>query len=477
MNYTRMVRGGIYVLLLLLGTGVRANAEWNPLEGISAYQEPVVDISGLVPTPPGQQAFTAGKVIDGLSWTHDGEFLAVGTSSKMIASGGSWAYSWGRWNFQPNYVVNTQHYELRVYRLDQSSGNMQLAGTIHVGANVKAVAWSRNKRWIAVGHENVSGRMLSVFEFDASSNTLKFKHGIGGGRNHMAVAWHPQDESLLFAGGHFNGSNHGVCYRFAGSYLQEIPSSAVSANVTQNHNNYSPIAAAWHPSGQYLAVGLGMYATGHADVLLLQFDSQQQTFTRLVDRSYDASHIGYGVDFSPDGRFAVMCSDYIWQPAAMTIGVSRIDDINTLSLKPTAGTIHTRTLVSSVSWAPGSRHFVYVTPGEVAIVEVNETGAPNYAGRRIISGVPGGFRRASWSPAGTHIAIATERDDNGLYFVGVDPNIYGLGGVFKARVAQRELAAYQQAAKSHVEALESTMEKLKTHVATVASKNNVSVSA
>ncbi len=206
-----------------------------------------------------------GSSVRGVDWSPDENFIAMGGSTPGDG------------------------FQVRVFSWDGASTLTELAGSnfIH-DATVRSVAWSPDGKFLAVAGDDAADTFsLRILEFDGLSlstttgGPADFFHGAGV--DICSVDWHPDGDKLGIGGRAGTGDFEVRAVSFDGSTIDATPIASfnhvVGSTVEVN-------SVAWHPTGNFLAIGSVINASG-PEVRVLEFDESAGT---LIDIGENFEH-------------------------------------------------------------------------------------------------------------------------------------------------------------------------------------------
>jgi Tol biopolymer transport system component len=213
-------------------------------------------------------------IVNQLSWSPDGQYLAVAASPDNSSVG-----------------------EMKIYSFDGTNLNLVVSSTELSNVEDVCISWSPDGRYIAVGSVG-NGSYLSdfyIYRFDGNILT-DVSHGgwdlVQFPARVSKVRWSPNGKYIgvgayyLGAGAEFN------VYSFANETLQLIGS--------DTSYTYSAEEMAWSPDGRYIAIGKLKDPSG-AEVKLYKLENGVLTAIPSGDINLDATI--NALSFSPDGKY------------------------------------------------------------------------------------------------------------------------------------------------------------------------------
>ncbi len=274
-----------------------------------------------------------------LDWSPDGKYLAVGTGTDPAIS-------------EPGITSGD---ELQIFKFDALTQTLAGVTSINEGADVMAVSWSPDGKYLVVGTPTsatysdsgiTSGDELQIFRFDASVKMLTGVASINEGIRVRSVSWNFDDKYIAV------GTDVGPSYSDsginAGDELQVFRfdvSTGTLSGVESRNEDISVLGIAWSPNGKHLAVGQG----GNQVLKVYTFNSLTETFTGVVTIN---SVIILTVAWSPDGHY-IMVGGWNNQQRVYRFDGATLTLVwfNTLSVSPT----------NYIAWRPDGHYLAMVT--------------------------------------------------------------------------------------------------------------------
>jgi len=252
-------------------------------------------ISGL-----GTQILKTGEdIVNGISWSQNGKYLAVGEESGNI---------------------------IKVFQFDGATINL-LCSASYAGV-IYSINWSPDGKYLAVGG-NASAKIIVIYSFDGLTLTEKPKCVLTSGSK-ATIKFSPDGNYLAIGGGQAPSL---VIYSFDGNSLLQ----------TCNLSLTTILSVDWSPDGKYLAIGEWQ------NIKVYYFNK-----TSLVAIPGCSISIGdffaNTVNWSPDGRYLAVGSSIPTEQL-------RVYYFNgsTLENLPNC-TINYGSAVKSVNWSPDGQY-------------------------------------------------------------------------------------------------------------------------
>ncbi len=286
-----------------------------------------------------------------LQWSPDGQYLAVGGTTPV------------------NEAVLGSRAFMRMYKFDRISEtlteiNFFVPDPLGEAGSVKAIDWSPNERYIAVGgtwdQSPSTKNSLFILGFNAITEQVTTVTSLspqGGSSTNdavNAVDWSPDGAYLAVGGGVFNGTAFSLLvYKFNQSTGVLTQVDAVDPSVSAFNTVYS---VQWSYDGKYLAVGGDFRAGGGASffpVQVYQFNRTTERLTRVATvGANNGVDIVKVVNWSPDYKYLAAGGET--SPSTLRV-YSFNKGSNQLLLAQTAnpgGGATTGDKIFSMKWAP-----------------------------------------------------------------------------------------------------------------------------
>lgn len=217
-------------------------------------------------------AFNHGAAINGMSWSKDGQYLAIGGVR----------------------ITNTT---TRVYRYNPVAETLtQVAVANHAGA-VQEVAWHPSGNYLAIVGARVTGFGGRVYSFDGSSLTELTGCRMTVANTLYSVKWHPSGNYLAVGGNAVTAGNQVGVYAFNSTPGAE--SLTLLPGTVKAHGKIL-YSLGWSPSGQYLAAG-GV-ASGGITIRVYEFVNDNVLFDMQLCRLSVDTTINT-LEWHPSGDF------------------------------------------------------------------------------------------------------------------------------------------------------------------------------
>ncbi len=245
-----------------------------------------------------------------VAWSPDGKYLAVGVGVDPSLPNPS----------DGGVLLN---YELRIYGFDGQTltgiTSKDMSGDV-----VRSIDWSPDGKYLAVGtnndpnivHENIAANdELRIYSFDGS--TLTGVASVNHGSEHVYdVYWSPDGKHIAICLTYDPSLHELLVYSFDGASLTFVDSVDTSGG-TPDTTDYVFVVA-WHPSGNYIAVGTNNAPSGsdlpeiiaNHELRIYSFDVVAGTLAGVT--SEDIGNIDVrDLSWSPDGtHLAVVMNVY-----------------------------------------------------------------------------------------------------------------------------------------------------------------------
>ena len=214
----------------------------------------------------------------------------------------------------------------------ESVGALNLLDSENLGAVVNSVDWSYNDSYVAAGRAVGAGNELYVYNFNGSTLSLGTSVDFAAAIN--CVRWHPSQNYLAVGVGSAITGNELRVYSWNGSSLTET--SGFDAGIGAN-------SVAWSKDGNYFAATAATSVVG-----VFSFSGGILSLITTLDFSGSGTPSINALDWSPDGRYLVIGTNgtgaslrvYYFDGATLTLdsSVSGIT-VQTVTWQPTGDLI------------------------------------------------------------------------------------------------------------------------------------------
>ncbi len=323
---------------------------------------------------------------------------------------------------------NPRPYPLQVFLFDGSSlrllthapliATTDFLNEIGVSNKAQSVAWSPDGVYLAVAFDVASDQNpVQVFRFDGNSlsvlnlsaepqldditNNWTVRHidnAPAKANNALSVSWSP-DGVYLAAGFYSTGNDKAVqTYRFNGDSLSFVATALTMTGSVQS--------VAWRPGGTQLATALNV--TSGSNVKTFGFDgSEQKTFSDVFKYKR----------FTAAGNDSLLCPDYrmdllSWSSDGRYLAGSNWGQFYIYSFDGSNLTnIFSQNLgaenrIRFIVWHPYENYVAVALESEVKIYSFDGSGCIEVDMFSDSSQLPESINAISWSPDGTHLAVA-----------------------------------------------------------------------
>ncbi len=268
----------------------------------------------------------------GVSWSPDGQYLAVGGPFNQGTAKGIRVYKFDRakqllilmdaiistgegdntavqWSPSGAFIAATGTFNgtnsLFIFRFDVESEKLvQLTAAGPADADAIPLAWSPDEKYIVTGEAN-NNISIRLFRFDsvAESLTQVFTVQVGGEVN--SYSWSPDGNYI--AVGAATTTNDLFVYRFNRS--AQTLTQVDSVNPDGGSAGDIVRAVAWSPNGQYLAAGGLINGTTNNDLFLYRFSRTTETLTQVDSVNPDGGGVAdqvFALNWSPDSNYLIV---------------------------------------------------------------------------------------------------------------------------------------------------------------------------
>ncbi|QQR48901.1 WD40 repeat domain-containing protein [bacterium] len=193
---------------------------------------------------------------------------------------------------------------------------------INYGSAVNSVAWSPNRRYLAVGGSVPNGdNEVQVYSYN--DTTLSLVASVDFGGDCLRVKWHPDGTYLAAVGG---PSNNFKVYSFNGTTLTQVAATTDGTGNTQGLD--------WSYDGTYIAIG-PVNATSTFEIRVYSFNGSSLTNIAggSIDLGATAGTLASGVSWNPLGTILAIGANstvtggneirmYTWDGTTLTLKTS-----------------------------------------------------------------------------------------------------------------------------------------------------------
>jgi Periplasmic component of the Tol biopolymer transport system len=349
--YGILLEGSISSLISLTGGYPNASndiyaVEWSPDGQYIALGGDVLDsgtgnevqivkfdrVANSLTTVTGVQSLAANERVNSLSWSSDGQYLAV--ALKKIPNGAK---------------------GLLIYSFDRQYGTLTLVASQLTrgtsGESVNSVSWSPNGQFLVAGGLELSGNTgneLQVFSFNRVAGTLTFVTSaisVTSTEQVTSVDWSPDGQYIAVGGIVLNKSLKVFKFDTSPGIL-----TLVAEALGNTDNVYS---VSWSPDGQYIAVG-GFSLSGGDDAQVFRFNRADASLVKAADSGITGATI-YTVSWSPDGQYLIIGGDDLTGGTNDEIQLFKFDRSQG-ALTSIAGIIPNTGEGRSLHWSPDGQY-------------------------------------------------------------------------------------------------------------------------
>jgi len=350
-----------------------------------------------------------------ISWSPNGNYLAVGSSSNggiqlftfsssttptIAASGNPLLTNMAglfsvTWSPNGNYLaaVDSTNSILQVYAF--SGGTFtQIGGNVSTGTTPERVSWSPNGNYITV--TNTGANTIQTYSFNGYSTPTP----IAAGTTSTGASTSPRSGIWSPSGNYFAVINN------TGGTLQAFswPYNTPTRIGTSLPTGTSPQSVTWSPNGNYLATVATNGGTNQ-----LQAWSFSTTSTPTAALLGSAVTTGAGpesVAFSPNGNYLAVANTTANTLQVFSFAAGTPALVGSVSIGASTGPI-------SVAWSPNGNYITVVneTSNMLQVYAFSGSG-PVLVGSSVSTGASSQPSSVSWSPNGNYIAVVNLGTNN-----------------------------------------------------------------
>ncbi len=288
----------------------------------------------------------------------DGEVLTTTQSIEI----GAHTYS-AAWHPTKKYLAlgvrSNSDDELQLYRLNISNGRMPLVDGRELGnRRVYAVEWHPSGDYLLIGKRRGGNDEIIMYSFNDTTGLLSelTTENLSPDRsvNYNAISFSPTGSQVAIglSGSSSSGANELIIYNFDGSSLTE------SAG---DNTNTSVYAVAWNAvHDEYIAAGL---SGGSNRLRLFKYDAGAETLTHISSANVGETERVWSVHWHPSGEYLSVGIDdginsrldiYLFDPVAETLALQQ-------SFAPVTAVYTTR-------WSPDGSYIAWGENGRAVSV-------------------------------------------------------------------------------------------------------------
>lgn len=266
------------------------------------------------------------------------------------------------------------------------------------GEAIKAVDWSWDSQYIAVATDVVSTTSaLSIYQFDGSSLSLLLTHSLDASETIANEArWHPSKYLLAVARDTSSGDEV-FTYSF-------VPGTPELIQLSSDEVGDKVLTAAWHPTGDYLAVG---GASNTAEIIIYPVDENgvMDIASRFVKNLSGGSNVrNESLDWDSTGNYLGAGLNADPELQVFEFGTSPLS--LTLNTSKTVGNV-----VEGLDWNPTYSWILSVgVAGAGDNIEVYEhDNIPGTVTKLIGDDLGAGSKTNDWHPDGDCLAVGRQK--------------------------------------------------------------------
>lgn len=315
--------------------------------------------------------FTLETKVNSIDWTFDSNYIAVGTDTASNSAVRVFSYDGERAVYRGAYVAGlpdalsmrfrppglysgiyqlgmgevvggSGYYELRVLYFNPATGVSLAGGRLYDPVSTRAVAWYPDGTYLAFGNDNSVLRIVNV-PANGNINGSTQIFASGGATTATQFA----DDALSWSSAHNN-----IAAAF--DNILEIYTFNVGSSLvyTARDNIGQPTSHVdWHPSLDYIAVGLG---SGSETFRLYEYTYTTSTLTEVLSGRVGEIEGINAIDWSPDGQCIAIATD---NSEGDNIKIYSFNlSTESFSLERTLGCDY---VVNTIRWSPDGNYLAF----------------------------------------------------------------------------------------------------------------------
>ena len=270
-------------------------------------------------------------IVNTLSWSADGQYIAVGGSSLTGGTGD----------------------EFQIFSFDRVSNSLTaVAGALGTAGAVDTLSWSADGQYIAVGGNSLTGGTgddFQIFSFDSVSNSLTAVAGVAitGVGTVNALSWNADGEYVAVGGSGLTGGTGDQFQIFSFDRSDNSLTAVAGALATGTVH-----ALSWNADGEYVAVGGNVLTGGTGDEFqIFSFDRSSNSLTAVAG-AFGSTGIVNALSWSADGQYVAIGGAVLAGNEFQIFSFDRSNNSLTVvtSALPTSGSIN------ALSWSADGQY-------------------------------------------------------------------------------------------------------------------------
>jgi len=316
----------------------------------------------------------------------------------------------GKYNAIAGDDINMNDQQIAIAQFNYVAQEVEIITSISfdTSGNVRDARWSPDGNYIAagLGLQSASVDSVQIVRFDRPSNSLvTIGSALDNTEGIRAVAWSP-DERYLAVGGTSSTTDllHILSVDRATGRVENVAGALGTGGTFPSVDSVD-----WSPDGKYVAIGGAAMTGGTGDQFqIFSFDRATNTLTS-EDGALSSAFI-QRVEWSPDGKYIVAGGESITGGTGNPLQIFSFDQ-TTDTLSTVTGHFNTDQRISDVRWSPDGKYLCmggFDLTGGIFQVLRFDSAAPALT---FIDGLFNGEEASSsgmaWAPDGQYISLQT----------------------------------------------------------------------